>query len=198
MEAQGQKERKEEQGESKKPLTPSTPWLHHQVHEPHKGTWRGTRWEHVGQYLLVTLFISESFAGQAGSCMPVFSTMPFSSCNMGTCSYASRNDKSYWLSTTAAVPSIPVGGASIADHISRCVVCEAPSSPIALHSQTSNQPDCPPSWRSLWTGYSFLMVGRGTNTTTADGTTGNTSANTVTAVLKVPLLHYYYCWWWCW
>ncbi len=98
------------------------------------------------------------FAGQAGSCMQVFSTMPFSSCNMGTCSYASRNDKSYWLSTTAAVPSIPVGGAAIADHISRCVVCEAPSSPVALHSQTSNQPNCPPRWRSLWTGYSFLMV----------------------------------------
>lgn len=95
--------------------------------------------------------------GQAGSCMPVFSTMPFSSCNMGACSYASRNDKSYWLSTTAAVPSFPVGGASIEDHISRCVVCEAPSSPVALHSQTSNQPDCPPNWRSLWTGYSFLM-----------------------------------------
>lgn len=97
-------------------------------------------------------------AGQAGSCMPVFSTMPFSSCNMGTCSYASRNDKSYWLSTTAAIPSIPVGGVAIADHISRCVVCEAPSSPIAVHSQMSNQPECPPSWRSLWTGYSFLMV----------------------------------------
>lgn len=95
--------------------------------------------------------------GQAGSCMRVFSTMPFSSCNMGTCSYASRNDKSYWLSTTAAVPSLPVGGASIEDHISRCVVCESPSSPIALHSQTSTQPDCPPSWRRLWTGYSFLM-----------------------------------------
>lgn len=95
--------------------------------------------------------------GQAGSCMRVFSTMPFSSCNMGTCSYASRNDKSYWLSTTAAVPSVPVDGPSIEDHISRCVVCEAPSSPVALHSQTSNQPECPPSWRSLWTGYSFLM-----------------------------------------
>lgn len=90
--------------------------------------------------------------------MRVFSTLPFSSCNMGTCSYASRNDKSYWLSTTAAIPNIPVGGAAIADHISRCVVCEAPSSPIAVHSQMSNQPECPPSWRSLWTGYSFLMV----------------------------------------
>ncbi|XP_030007299.1 collagen alpha-2(IV) chain-like [Sphaeramia orbicularis] len=95
--------------------------------------------------------------GQAGSCMRVFSTIPFSSCNMGTCSHASRNDKSYWLSTTAAVPSIPVGGASIEDHISRCVMCEAPSSPVALHSQTSTLPDCPPGWRSLWTGYSFLM-----------------------------------------
>lgn len=91
--------------------------------------------------------------------MPVFSTMPFSSCNMATCSYASRNDKSYWLSTTAAIPRIPVGGAAIADHISRCVVCEAPSSAIAVHSQKSQQPGCPPSWRSLWTGYSFLMVG---------------------------------------
>uniref|UniRef100_A0A3Q1G1L9 Collagen IV NC1 domain-containing protein n=1 Tax=Acanthochromis polyacanthus TaxID=80966 RepID=A0A3Q1G1L9_9TELE len=97
------------------------------------------------------------FPGQAGSCMRVFSTMPFSSCNMGTCSYASRNDKSYWLSTMAAVPSIPVVGPSIEDHISRCVVCEAPSSPVALHSQSANQPQCPPSWRSLWTGYSFLM-----------------------------------------
>lgn len=99
------------------------------------------------------------FPGQAGSCMRVFSTMPFSSCNMGACAYASRNDKSYWLSTTVAVPSLPVDGPSIEDHISRCVVCEAPSSPVALHSQTANQPLCPPNWTSLWTGYSFLMVG---------------------------------------
>lgn len=109
-------------------------------------------------HISLSLFVVAPPAGQAGSCMPVFSTMPFSSCNMGACSYASRNDKSYWLSTTAAIPSIPVGGAAIADHISRCVVCEAPSSPIAVHSQMSNQPECPPSWRSLWTGYSFLMV----------------------------------------
>lgn len=95
--------------------------------------------------------------GQAGSCMRVFSTMPFSSCNMGTCSYASRNDKSYWLSTAAALPSTPVAGATIQEHISRCVVCEAPSASTALHSQTSQQPRCPPGWRSLWTGYSFLM-----------------------------------------
>ncbi|CAB1348416.1 unnamed protein product [Coregonus sp. 'balchen'] len=31
---------------------------------------------------------------QAGSCMRLFSTMPYSYCNMGMCDYASRNDKS--------------------------------------------------------------------------------------------------------
>uniref|UniRef100_A0A3Q3MM58 Collagen IV NC1 domain-containing protein n=1 Tax=Mastacembelus armatus TaxID=205130 RepID=A0A3Q3MM58_9TELE len=95
--------------------------------------------------------------GHAGSCMHVFSTMPFSSCNTAACSYASRNDKSYWLSTTAAVPAKPMDGHAIEAHISRCVVCEAPSSPVALHSQTSYPPECPPNWKSLWTGYSFLM-----------------------------------------
>ena len=130
--------------------------------------------------------------------MRVFSTMPFSSCNMGACSYASRNDKSYWLSTTAAVPSIPVGGPSIEDHISRCVVCEAPSSPVALHSQTSNQPDCPPRWTSLWTGYSFLMVSTAVlkvqlaSTTTATNDTNNSTANAFTVLLKVLVRMEYY------
>lgn len=143
------------------------------------------------------LFIFWSiFPGQAGSCMPVFSTIPFASCNMGACSYASRNDKSYWLSTTAAVPSIPVGGASIREHISRCVVCEAPSSPVALHSQTSNEPDCPPRWKSLWTGFSFLMVGTAVlevllKYSAAKDAAKNsdiTPVNTVTALLTVLLL----------
>ena len=59
--------------------------------------------------------------------MRLFSTMPFSYCNMGTCDYASRNDKSYWLSTTAAVPMMPVAGEEIKEHISRCVVYEVTS-----------------------------------------------------------------------
>lgn len=95
--------------------------------------------------------------GQAGSCLRVFSTMPFASCNMGTCSYSSRNDKSYWLSTAVQPPMEPVDGASIQSHVSRCVVCESPSSPVALHSQSSQEPECPPQWRSLWIGFSFLM-----------------------------------------
>ncbi|KAJ8346931.1 hypothetical protein SKAU_G00283320 [Synaphobranchus kaupii] len=33
--------------------------------------------------------------------------MPFSYCNTAGCNYAGRNDKSYWLSTTAAAPMMP-------------------------------------------------------------------------------------------
>ncbi|CAB1317870.1 unnamed protein product [Coregonus sp. 'balchen'] len=87
--------------------------------------------------------------GQAGSCLRVFSTMPFSYCNTGTCDYASRNDKSYWLSTTAAVPMMPVSGRDIRAHISRCAVCETPSPAVAVHSQDYIVPTCPPGWRSL-------------------------------------------------
>ncbi|KAM6948630.1 uncharacterized protein FYW47_016575 [Aplochiton taeniatus] len=95
--------------------------------------------------------------GQAGSCLPVFSTMPFSYCNSATCDYASRNDKSYWLSTTAPLPMMPFSGGDISAYVSRCVVCEAASPAVAVHSQEVSVPTCPPGWRSLWAGYSFLM-----------------------------------------
>ncbi|KAL0183857.1 hypothetical protein M9458_019553, partial [Cirrhinus mrigala] len=50
----------------------------------------------------------------AGSCLPRFNTMPFLYCNPGdVCYYASRNDKSYWLSTTAPIPMMPVEEAEI-------------------------------------------------------------------------------------
>ncbi|KAJ8406145.1 hypothetical protein AAFF_G00303760 [Aldrovandia affinis] len=95
--------------------------------------------------------------GQAGSCLRIFSTMPFSYCNTAACNYASRNDKSYWLSTTAAAPMMPISGPEIQHHVSRCVVCEAPALSVAVHSQDTLTPPCPPRWRSLWVGYSFLM-----------------------------------------
>lgn len=100
-------------------------------------------------------------SGLAGSCLPRFSTMPFLYCNPGDlCYYASRNDKSYWLSTTAPLPMMPVEEGDIKPYISRCSVCEAPSVAIAIHSQDITIPQCPAGWRSLWIGYSFLMVGR--------------------------------------
>ncbi|XP_046870700.1 collagen alpha-2(IV) chain-like [Hypomesus transpacificus] len=93
----------------------------------------------------------------AGSCMRLFSTMPISYCNMGTCDNASRNNKSYWLSTMAAVAMMPVAGEEIKEHISCCVVCEVTSLAVAIDSQDTSTPQCSPKWRSLWMGYSFCM-----------------------------------------
>ncbi|XP_053293946.1 collagen alpha-4(IV) chain-like [Pleuronectes platessa] len=102
--------------------------------------------------------------GQAGSCLPVFSTMPFSYCNTAACHYAGRNDKSYWLSTTAPIPMMPLFGQEISSHISRCAVCETVSLAVAFHSQDHMVPACPPGWRSLWKGFSFLLhTGEGVN-----------------------------------
>lgn len=116
------------------------------------------------------------FAGQAGSCVPVFSTLPFFVCGVKGCGYASRNDKSYWLATMAGAPRRPSEGNAIQTHISRCVVCEAPSSAVALHNPDFNQPpDCPENWRSLWSGHSFLMVSTSTLTLHLQGTNANIS-----------------------
>ena len=96
--------------------------------------------------------------GHAGSCLPRFSTMPFLFCDFNdVCNYASRNDKSYWLSTGAALPMMPVSEGEIESYISRCSVCEAPSNVIAVHSQSIQIPNCPAGWSSLWIGYSFAM-----------------------------------------
>lgn len=42
----------------------------------------------------------------------------------------------------------------------RCTVCEGPAIAIAVHSQTTDIPSCPPGWISLWKGFSFIMVRR--------------------------------------
>ncbi|KAG8520845.1 Collagen alpha-4(IV) chain [Galemys pyrenaicus] len=102
---------------------------------------------------------SSSAAGLAGSCLPVFSTLPFAYCNAHqVCHYARRNDKSYWLASAAPLPGRPLVEDEIRPYVSRCAVCEAPSQAVAVHSQDRAVPACPPAWRGLWIGYSFLMV----------------------------------------
>jgi len=96
--------------------------------------------------------------GWAGSCLRRFSTMPFMFCNMNNvCNYASRNDRSYWLSTNEPIPMMPVGERNIQPYISRCVVCDAPANVIAVHSQGRDIPNCPAGWKDLWIGWSFAM-----------------------------------------
>jgi hypothetical protein len=61
--------------------------------------------------------------GFAGSCIRKFSTMPFLFCDFNNvCNYASRNDKSYWLSTSSPIPMMPVEESSIRQYISRYVL----------------------------------------------------------------------------
>lgn len=97
--------------------------------------------------------------GFAGSCIRRFSTMPFLFCDFNSvCNYANRDDKSYWLSTNAPLPMMPVDADMIQEYISRCVVCETPANVIAVHSQSTDIPNCPRGWESLWVGYSFAMV----------------------------------------
>lgn len=96
--------------------------------------------------------------GMPGSCVSRFNTMPFLFCDFNdVCNYASRNDKSYWLSTIESIPMMPVAERAIKTYISRCVVCEVETNVIAVHSQDINVPDCPPGWDGLWIGYSFVM-----------------------------------------
>ncbi|XP_019636449.1 PREDICTED: collagen alpha-4(IV) chain-like isoform X1 [Branchiostoma belcheri] len=104
--------------------------------------------------------------GTAGSCVRAFAPMPFMFCDINfQCHYATRDDKTYWLSTVstrAEIPDSPVQGIDVLRFISRCVVCEVPSTVMAFHSQSSDIPDCPlPTrdhrWESLWEGFSFFM-----------------------------------------
>ena len=46
--------------------------------------------------------------------------MPFLFCDFNdVCNYASRNDKSYWLSTNEPIPMMPVSNSAITEYISR-------------------------------------------------------------------------------
>jgi integrin beta 8 len=97
--------------------------------------------------------------GNPGSCVQKFSIMPALQCGVNNvCNYASRNDRTFWLSTAEPIPMMPVAEEEVRQYISRCTVCEVPSNVIAVHSQSLAIPDCPPGWDDLWIGYSFLMV----------------------------------------
>jgi integrin beta 8 len=86
--------------------------------------------------------------------------MPFTVCDIkDKCGISNRNDRSYWLRTSANKESDEnISGAELEDHISRCVVCEANANVMALHSQTAEYPTCPDEWSAMWIGYSFISI----------------------------------------
>jgi integrin beta 8 len=99
--------------------------------------------------------------GAAGSCLKNFNTMPFMFCNLNEqCNVASRNDYSYWLSTSESMPMTMenIRGADLEKYISRCVVCETDTQLLAVHSQDEEVPSCPANWDGInWIGWSFVM-----------------------------------------
>ena len=75
-------------------------------------------------YVANKLHVSSAFilTGLPGSCLRRFSTMPYMFCNLNqVCDYASRNDYSYWLSTTEPMPVMmtPIRGPEIEKFISK-------------------------------------------------------------------------------
>lgn len=86
--------------------------------------------------------------------------MPFMFCDFNEqCNVASRNDYSYWLSTSEQMPMTMenIRGSEIEKYISRCSVCEASSRIMAVHSQDEEVPECPANWEPMWIGWSFVM-----------------------------------------
>ena len=76
----------------------------------------------------------------------------------GQCHFSFRSEKTYWLSTAADEINEQIPMDQNENYVSRCSVCEINSAVLAVHSQSDTIPNCPPSWTSLWVGYSFLMV----------------------------------------
>lgn len=73
------------------------------------------RWKNTYFYLYLSVV-----SGFAGSCIRKFSTMPFLFCDFNdVCNYASRNDKSYWLSTNEHIPMMPAEEYEVEKYISR-------------------------------------------------------------------------------
>jgi integrin beta 8 len=120
----------------------------------------GTKKLWKGYSLLHTVGNNYHFAqdlGQSGSCIKRFTTQPSTFCGVDQiCRHANRNGKSYWLTTSEPIPTDSIMANNVSPYISRCNVCEAPSSVIAVHSQTDQLPECPPKYITLWMGYSFL------------------------------------------
>ena len=66
--------------------------------------------------------------GTSGSYMLRFRTMQFLLCDFNdVCNYASPNEKSFCLSTTAALPITPMSGVEISSFVRRCTVCDFPA-----------------------------------------------------------------------
>lgn len=102
--------------------------------------------------------------GKPGACWREFKPLGFIECRYDVCDYYTGGDYTFWLVNSSM--TVNTGGtpaATARSWVSRCRVCEAQRTVLAVHSQTTTVPGCPgPEWTQLWSGYSFLtMTGGG-------------------------------------
>ena len=101
--------------------------------------------------------------GKPSSCMRTFNPHPYTVCQGkspdGSCR-ESVSDYSYWLASYPPNNDLKVEVQAKDSHnfVSRCSVCDFRTTVLTVHSQSVEEPDCPPQWKSLWSGYSYLSV----------------------------------------
>ncbi len=85
--------------------------------------------------------------GRPGSCMRHFASSPLIRLNsqLGSVWLVAQTRNETLMEPTE-------------DYVSRCSVCDVIGSVLTMHSQTTEVPQCPPDWFSLWAGYSFVGV----------------------------------------
>ena len=92
--------------------------------------------------------------GQSGSCLRLFTKAPFQEA-------ASQQKVGLWLAAQVEQEKeelIEIPSENVKEFVSRCSVCEVLGTVLTLHSQTTEVPQCPPNWSSMWSGYTFLSV----------------------------------------
>ena len=48
--------------------------------------------------------------------------------------------------------------AKVRSAVARCGVCEIERSLLTVHSESTQVPECPSGWKSLWTGFTYMMA----------------------------------------
>ena len=111
-------------------------------------------------YSLVTMspYLPRSSVSSMASCARRFSaeTIPAkaTSGSLGSIWYAASITSSSSSSPEPAVDAVSEAGQASAD-VSRCAVCEVQGSLLTMHSLSTHLPSCPPSWDSLWEGFTY-------------------------------------------
>jgi hypothetical protein len=103
--------------------------------------------------------------GGSGSCLEEFRPALLTHCDDGEwCESYRTSHYSLWLGSSAQEFSSTNGIENIKPEVSRCRVCQKPSTAVVVrHSQTTSVPSCPNGMSRLWDGYSLSSINMGSD-----------------------------------